>query len=103
MRGGCDGMLGLSVQGLLREREREREMGLGGENGKVETQEVGKSKGVKKKKEVMEAKGGVEVWKMKKLGVGLGYGSLGAIFLQDPKWIAQSVEPLLIMLTLVYL
>ena len=36
-------------------------MGLGGENGKVETWEVGKSKGVKKKKkkEVVEAKGGV--------------------------------------------
>ena len=48
-------------------------MGLGGEKGKVETWEVGKSKGVKKKKkEVVEAKGGVEVWKMKKLGVGLG-------------------------------
>ena len=40
----------------------EREMGLGGENGKVESWEVGKSKGVKKKKkkEVVEAKGGVE-------------------------------------------
>jgi len=49
-------------------------MGLGGEKGKVETWEVGKSKGVKKKKkkEVMEARGGVEVWKMKKLGVALG-------------------------------
>ncbi|KAK7824970.1 putative serine/threonine-protein kinase pix7 [Quercus suber] len=37
-------------------------MGLGGENGKVESWEVGKSKGVKKKKkkEVVEAKGGVE-------------------------------------------
>ena len=33
---------------------------------------MGKSKGVTKKKEVVEAKGGVEVWKMKKLGVGLG-------------------------------
>ena len=40
----------------------EREMGLGGENGKVESWEVGKSKVVKKKKkkEVVEAKGGVE-------------------------------------------
>ncbi|XP_050276992.1 serine/threonine-protein kinase PBL34-like [Quercus robur] len=37
-------------------------MGLGGENGKVESWEVGKSKVVKKKKkkEVVEAKGGVE-------------------------------------------
>ena len=36
-------------------------MGLGGENGKVKTWEVGKSKGVKKKKkEVVEGKGGVE-------------------------------------------
>ena len=36
-------------------------MGLGSENGKVKTWEVGKSKGVKKKKkEVVEGKGGVE-------------------------------------------
>ena len=36
----------------------------------------------------------------KRLGVGLGWGSLGAAFLQDPKLIAQLVAPALIMVTL---